>query len=91
MIFLFTDHVSRHNDPMLPPMEDYQEILPARHSDDITSALLSDWPLLPLLMRHSHVSLPHLKDLPLTNRFKLCDTFLDRLANRGDIYAPSCP
>ena len=72
-------------------MEDYQEILPACHSDAITSTLLSDWSLLPLLMRYSHVSLLHLKDLPLTNRIKLCDTFLDRRANRGDIYAPSCP
>ena len=53
-------HGSRHNDPILPSMENYQDVLSTHYSDAITFTLLSGWPLLPLFMRHSHVSLPHL-------------------------------
>ena len=37
-------------------MEDHQDVLPACYSDAVTFDLLSDRPLLSLLMRHSHVS-----------------------------------
>ena len=43
-------------------MEDYQGNLPARSPNTITFCLLSGRPLLPLLVRHSHVSLPASQD-----------------------------
>ncbi|KAN0100315.1 hypothetical protein V8E55_000299 [Tylopilus felleus] len=49
-------------------LEDYQVLLSARHSDTITVALLSGWPLLPPFLCHPHVSLPHLVELRLTYR-----------------------
>lgn len=82
-----------HSNPTLLPMEDYQDVLSTRHSDSTTSTLLPDWPLLLLLVCHSHV-LPHLNASrmchSLTNSINLCHTFLERSANRRDVYAPSC-